>query len=87
MNYNTLFILIIVLLFVITLCVHKDINTRNRRRNMSKNRIPRLIIPKKNQHLTPLGKGFAEYIPPASKCSPEKNCHSGSYVDFSTKNL
>jgi len=81
MNYETLIVVALVLLLIISFCVHSQYNRRKQR-----NVYTRPVI-KKQRNLSPPGKGFAEYIPPARKCSPEKGCHTGSYVDFSTKNL
>ena len=81
MNYETLVVVALVLLLIISFCVHLQYNKRQQR-----NVYARPVI-KRKRNLSPPGKGFAEYIPPARKCSPEKGCHTGSYVDFSTKNL
>ena len=81
MNYETLIVVALVLLLIISFCVHSQYNKRQQR-----NVYARPVI-KRKRNLSPPGKGFAEYIPPARKCSPEKGCHTGSYVDFSTKNL
>ena len=82
MNYETLIVVALVLLLIISFCVHSQYNKKQQQRNV----YARPVI-KKKRNLSPPGKGFAEYIPPARKCSPEKGCHTGSYVDFSTKNL
>ena len=81
MNYEALIVVALVLLLIISFCVHSQYNKRQQR-----NVYARPVI-KRKRNLSPPGKGFAEYIPPARKCSPEKGCHTGSYVDFSTKNL
>ena len=81
MNYEALIVIALVLLLIISFCVHSQYNKRQQR-----NVYARPVI-KRKRNLSPPGKGFAEYIPPARKCSPEKGCHTGSYVDFSTKNL
>ena len=81
MNYEALIVVALVLLLIISFCVHSQYNRRPQR-----NVVARPVI-SKQRNLSPPGKGFAEYIPPARKCSPEKGCHTGSYVDFSTKNL
>ena len=81
MNYETLIVVALVLLLIISFCVHSQYNKRPQR-----NVYARPVI-KRKRNLSPPGKGFAEYIPPARKCSPEKGCHTGSYVDFSKKNL
>ena len=81
MNYEALIVVALVLLLIISFCIHTQYNKRQQR-----NVYARPVI-KKKRNLSPPGKGFAEYIPPARKCSPEKGCHTGSYVDFSTKNL
>ena len=82
MNYESLFILILVLFVIITFGIHYQ-----RKIQTKKEPIEKFIVSKEKQQLTPLGKGFAEYIPPARKCDPETGCHLGSYADFSTKNL
>tara|TARA_B100001123_G_C15332956_1_gene1031867 strand:- start:2715 stop:2969 length:255 start_codon:yes stop_codon:yes gene_type:complete len=84
MNYESLFILIVILLFIITFCIHRE-QLKNKNNNNNKQRMK--IPVKSNLNIMPPGKGFAEYIPPATKCNPEDGCHAGSYVDFSTKNL
>ncbi len=81
MNYETLIVVALLLLLIISFCIHTQYNKKQQR-----NVYARPVI-KKKRNLSPPGKGFAEYIPPARKCSPEKGCHTGSYVDFSSKNL
>ena len=79
MNYETLIALALVLLIIISFCVH---NTKEPLKNK------KVTKPKKtNKHiLTPIGKSFAEFIPPKTECDPEKGCHTGSYTVFN-KNL
>ena len=86
MNYESLFILIVILLFIITFCIHRE-QLKNKNNNNNNNKQRMKIPVKSNLNIMPPGKGFAEYIPPATKCNPEDGCHAGSYVDFSTKNL
>ena len=73
MNYETLALITLVVLLTITFCVHCHKN---------KNKKQKITRPVINTHLnlSPLGKGFAEYIPPARICNPENGCHVGSYV-------
>tara|TARA_Y100001970_G_scaffold136843_1_gene168340 strand:- start:707 stop:952 length:246 start_codon:yes stop_codon:yes gene_type:complete len=78
MNYETLIALMLVLLIVISFCIHIQNN-----KEPLENKPKQKTIKIRKRNLAPIGKSFAEFIPPKTKCDPEKGCHTGSYTAFS----
>ena len=79
MNYENFILLSLILLLIITFCIHIQ-QKKIVKKNTNK---PKKPVISKKINLSGNGKSFGEYIPPKTKCSPEKGCHTGSYSDFS----